>query len=442
MPQRLIGWLKSLAPQELRGGRPFVLSEHFQQTRHGVTTPEVRGGGQNRGPTFWVLSRACYAVKFLDLGAVPVSKRDSAINLAIAGWRPFTNTAHYVIPDGQAALLCAWDADTTTQLIGAQSPAAAQVRAVPESALRRASETTTALAGTSQTKAELHQALEGCVGVVTLSGSGGRSLAEQWWPDAPTTPQWRNFLRSAGLGDETNTIAPAPINKGWGSQPRGYQANETNHTSSPREVLALSIAAFLLALPTLWYANELRQIYVLKQDASQRLQSTEKDLDVVLGARELALSTQDRAMQLGRLLNKTDPLALFEIVNNIVLQNSASGALQLGDWDLRSQQLKFSLVAASGSPPAATALVKALERVPIFRDVEAKTDGGRVNITLQVVAPQAGAIPASVAPAGPAAVPGAKVSFTSPVYLYADLPDAAQAAPTASRRSDLQTVSG
>ena len=235
-------------------------------------------------------------------------------------------------------------------------------------------------------------------------------------------------------------MVPAPLSKAWSSQPRGHLANDTNHTSSPREVLALSTAAFLLALPTLWYANELRQIYVLKQDASQRLQSTEKDFDVVLGARELALSTQDRAIQLGRLLNRTDPLNLFEIVNNIVLQNSASGALQLGDWDLRSQQLKFSLVAASGSPPAATALVKALERVTIFRDVEAKTDGGRVNITLQIAVPQTGLNPASAAPAEPAAVTPAKVSAAPQVYLYGDVSIAAQTAPSAALRSDLQTA--
>lgn len=430
MPQRLIGWLKSLAPQELRGGKPFVLSEHFQQTRHGVTAPSRRDGGQNRGATLWVLSRACYTVKFLDLSAVPVNRRGSAISLALAGWSPFANTAHYVIPHGQATtLLCAWDADITTQLIGAQSLTTAQVRVVPESALRRAVDTTLVAGGGIQTNAELHQALEGCVGVVTLSGAGGRSLAEQWWPDAPTVPQWRNFLRSTGLGDETNAIVPAPISKGWGSQPRGYRANEANHTASPREVLVLSVAAILLALPTLWYANDLRQIYALKQDASQRLQSTEKDLDAVLGARELALSTQDRAIQLARLLNQTDPLALFEIVNNIVLQNAASGTLQLGDWDLRSQQLKFSLVAASGSPPAATVLVKALERVPIFRDVEAKTDGGRVNITLQIVAPQAGTSPAGGVPTESPAVPSRKVSSASTVYLYSDAPDAAPPTP-------------
>jgi len=428
-----------LAPQELRGGRPFVLSEHFQQTRHGVTAPSIRDVGRTRGPTLWVLSRACYAVKFLDLAAVPVSKRESAINLATAGWSPFPNTAHYVIPDGQAALLCAWDADASTQLIGAQSLTTAQVRVVPESALRRAVDTTAILTGTTQPKAELHQALDGCVGVVSLSGSRGRALAEQWWADTPTAPQWRNFLRSTGLVDEASAMVPAPISKGWSSQPRGYGANEANHSTSPREVLILSVAAFLLALPSLWYGNELRQIYVLKQDASQRLQSTEQDLNVVLGARELALSTQDRALQLGRLLNQTDPLVLFEIIHNIVLQNAASGALQLGDWDLRSQQLKFSLVAASGSPPAATALVKALERVPIFRDVEAKTDGGRVNITLQIVAPQTGTNPASAVPAEPPAAPRSKVSSASTVYLYSDAPDtdAAQAA----LRSDRRTVS-
>jgi len=435
-----------LAPQELRGGRPFVLSEHFQQTRHGVTTPGVRDVGRNRGPTRWVLSRACYAVKFLDLAAVPLSKRDSAINLATAGWSPFPNTAHYVIPDGQAALLCAWDADATTQLIGAQSMTTAQVQVVPESALRRAFDPSALSMGTTQTNAELYQALDGCVGVVTLSGSGGRSLAEQWWPEVPTVPQWRNFLRSAGLSDQTNPMVPAPISTGWNSQPRGYRANEANHTISSREVLMLSVAAFLLALPTLWYANQLRQIYVLQQDASQRLQLTEKDLDVVLGARALALSTQERAGQFGRLLNQTDPLALFEIVNNIVLQNSDAGTLQLGGWDLRSQQLKFSVVAASGSPPAATALVKALESVAMFRDVEAKTDGGRVNITLQIAAPQTAGNPASAPPAEPAAALPGKVSAVSSIYRYPDAPDApdadaAQAGPSASPRSDRRTAS-
>jgi len=143
-------------------------------------------------------------------------------------------------------------------------------------------------------------------------------------------------------------------------------------------------------MPTVWYANEVRQLFSLKRDAVQRLSSTEKDLVVALNAREQALSEQQRAIQLIDLFGQPDPLQLFLLVANLLNQNATAGALQLGDWDLRPQQLKFTIVATSGVPPAATSLVKALELEPSFRDVEAKTDGSRVNITIRLVKPSTG----------------------------------------------------
>jgi len=91
-------------------------------------------------------------------------------------------------------------------------------------------------------------------------------------------------------------------------------------------------------------------------------------------------------------------------------------------------------------------LVKALESVAMFRDVEAKTDGGRVNITLQIAAPQTAGNPASAPPAEPAAALPGKVSAVSSIYRYPDAPDApdadaAQAGPSASPRSDRRTAS-
>lgn len=394
---RLLGWLKSLAPIDLRGDKPFVLSEHFQQTRAGVAPP-VDAGASRPAERLWVLSRGCYAVKLLELASVPANKRDAAIRLAIASWTPFTNTAHYIIPGGGSVTLCAWDSDATSPHLDARSPSSAAIRVVPESALRsgRASQR----GDMAKAVAEIHHAIEGYVGVVFAED--GRWLAEQWWPALPTPVNWRNFLRSASISESIDATMPQPTTPAWLAQPLGYAANQTIHTISRRESLALAAAALLLAIPTLWYANELRQLVALKQQATQRLLSTEKDLNVVLDSRELALTSQERAVQLAKLFNQPEPLQLLTVINDVVSQNSAAGALQLADWDLRPQQLKFSLIAVTGAPPAATAMVKALERINVFRDVEAKTDGTRINITVGLVAPSLNATPnAADAPVSP-----------------------------------------
>ncbi len=346
-----------------------------------------------------MLSRGCYAVKVLELSAVPTSKRDDAIRLALAGWTPFAETAHYVIPQPDGAVLCAWDSAATSQLMDSVTVDVAQTTVVPESALRRFAPAAAFGKDATQVIAALYQVVEGVVGVVQVSG---RMLAEQWWPDAPSPVNWRNFLRSASASEDISGETPSPTAPPWATKPDGHPAGQPRNNTSAREVLLVWVLALVLAVPTIWYANQLRQLSGLKQTASQRLQSTEKDLDVVLSAREQALSTQERASQLAALFNQTDALHLFALVNEVVLQNASAGTLQLNDWEMRPQQLKFSLIAVAGSPPAATALVKALERVQIFRDVEIRTDGSRLNVTLKYLPP--GAPPIAVAPAAVAPV--------------------------------------
>ncbi len=345
-----------------------------------------------------MLSRGCYAVRTLDLAAVPSAKRDDAIRLALAGWTPFAETDHYVIPQRGGAILCAWDSAATTQMMDSVAVDAAQATVLPESALRRFVPVASLDRNATQVAA-LYQVMDGYVGLVQ---GDGRMLAEQWWPEVPSPAHWRNFLRSASVSDDLNRDVPSPAAPTWLTKPDGHPAAQPRNNTSAREVLIVWAMALVLAAPTLWYANQYRQLSALQLSASQRLQSTEKDLDVVLSARDQALSTQERAVQLAALFNQTEALQLFALVNEVVLQNLGGGTLQLNDWEMRLQQLKFSLVAVTGSPPAATALVKALERVRIFRDVEARTDGARVNVTLQYLPPNttpASDVPPTIPPA-------------------------------------------
>ncbi|MBC7622417.1 MAG: hypothetical protein H7232_03430 [Aeromicrobium sp.] len=406
MQKRLSGWLKFFIPANLRSDRSFSIEDHFCQTRQGVIGPHAASTKQSAN-IFWILSRGCYAVKVLELGSVPEAKRLDAIRLAIAGWSPFSASEHYVVPAADSAIICAWDAAATTALILESGADIAQLRVLPESALRRFEPVNSAIADLTKNTAALYRAVDGFVGVFH---GASRILAEQWWPELPSDSNWRNFLRSTGQLESADPSPPAAITLPWLKEPLGFLASQVRNSTSQRELLVVYALALALSFPTIWYANELRQLFSLKREAAQRLLSTEKTLDVALNAREQSLSAQQRATQLLELFSQPDPLQLFLTVSNVLSQIAAAGALQLGDWDLRPQQLKFSIQATSGAPPAATALVKALEQETMFRDVEVRTDGSRVNITIRLVKPSGGQAADS---SSPAPKPAPKLAPTS-----------------------------
>jgi hypothetical protein len=128
------------------------------------------------------------------------------------------------------------------------------------------------------------------------------------------------------------------------------------------------------------------------------------------------------------LLNQVDHINLFALINTIVMQNAAPNTLQLGDWEVRPQTLKFSLLATAGTPPAATTLVKALERVPIFRDVEAKLDGSRINVTLKLIPSSTGI---AQEPAGTPETPNKKATLGSSALSVCQRQPCSAFAPTA-----------
>lgn len=383
-----------LVPPELRGDKPFKLDEHFRQTRAGVQVPAGwRDAASTSAGIFWLLARSCYTVRVLDLAAVPPPKREAAVRLAIAGWTPYPATTHYVIPHGDSVLLCAWDGSDVAAQISQLGLKAGQVAVVPEAALRKSPD------GMREQPYGIEQTLDGVSGVIT---SGRHRAAEQWWPDAPTLDNWRNFLRGAGI--EVSKVDSLPVFEefAWRSTSVGYPSDAPGSKTSATEQFAVWIAAVILAMPTIWYLNDLRQVETSKRAAGERLAATEKDLDAILSAREVALGLQDRATKLVSLFNPPEPIRLFTIVNDVLGQNKGQATIQLAEWEMRGSSLKFSVLATAGSLPPATTLVKVLEKVEMFRDVEARLDGARMLVTLRIAQP-------------PTAMPSAAAVSTGPI---------------------------
>jgi hypothetical protein len=392
--QRQGGWLGLFRLRGLRGlgglsglnpfanARPFQPSEHFLQRKVSVTPPANNTALATR---YWVLSRACYTVRIVSLADVPADKQANAIALAAAAWTPFANTVHYVMPQQKSVVICAWDANAVASAQENAGVAADDVVVVPETALREK------VTGAGE-QLVMHEALDG---VVATLHQENQVQAEQWWAATPSVETWLNFQRSIGL-DESQRATTLSLQKPtWQKTPVGYLVGQVQSTTSSRERWILAIAAWLLLIPTLWFANEWRQLNQLKNAALAKLATTERELDATLGARGQAIAGLDRVTKISNLFAQPDNVVLFALVNDVLNQTTQAGTLQLSEWDLRGAQLKIALIAPNGGSPSATTLVKAFEKAQTLRDVEVNVDGTRTTVTMRVVPLGASAVEAS-----------------------------------------------
>ncbi len=359
---------------------PFSPTEHFIHRASEVTPPV--SVARHSLPRYWVLSRALYAIRVIDLKDVPASKRAAALALAQAAWTPYVETAHYVISQLDSAVLCAWDIAAISNAQSRCGIDADSITVIPESALRAAPPPRGAASTMpSNQKIVLRDSLDGVVAVVMTDE---QVTAEQWWPTPPSQTVWVNFLRGVGVDRDTHADAPTPLSGTWRNTPIGHAGGSTQSTTSTGETRLVMVAAWILIIPTIWLANEWRQLRSLTNDAQSRLLITERDLNATLGARAQALTGFDRANKLAALVNQPDNLTLFALVNDVIAQTVKAGVLQMTEWELRGKQLKFVMLAPSGGAPSATQLVKAFEKITALSDVEVNTDGARTTISFRI----------------------------------------------------------
>ncbi len=376
-----------------RGAEALSPAQQYRQTDAGVVAPV---GGT---ATCWLLARSQYRVKALALPHVAANRRDAAIRLEMNAWSPFTRTAHYAIPQADGALLMAWDADLVESLMAAQGVADRELPVLPETAWRSPAGEGLALM----------QCLEGVEAVVTSSGNVQSSV---WWQDPPGEQDWANFLRTSALDAALRTqTPPTPSAPAWLTEPLGYGDGQASQQMAGGEIQAIAAIAFVLAVATLWFANDWRR-YAMAQSASeQRLKATEQELDGILGARGTALTSLGRTEKLSALFNGPDTLNLLATLSRQLSVVAKPGTLQMSDFDWREHHLSMVLQ-TTGEPLSATRLVKALEAVPTFHDVHINdADGGRTRVELRVdaLAPAtdtANATNAAPAPAAMPAIPG------------------------------------
>jgi hypothetical protein len=385
--QRQGGWLNPLQPLRhisLNFGpfgreRAFSDDEHYLHLVTGAIAPrQIKHSTQQ----YWVLSRALYTVRIIELKGIPADKKSSAISLAATAWTPFANTTHYIIEQQDSAILCGWDSQVVSNAQALADVMPDDVLVLPETALRDYALPIVA----TDNHLMLYDGLDGVVAVVISNmGKTSRVEAEQWWSLTPNAVEWQNFQRSLGIANDKRTASLQTQKANWRKSPIGYLHGQKTSTTTSRERWVMAIAAWLLVIPTLWYANEWRQLHQLKTNAIAKLTATERELDATLGARGQAISGLDRATKLSALFSAPNNLAIFSLVNNVLAQITQAGTLQLTDWELRGSQLKMSLLAPSGNGPSATIIVKAFEKAQTLRDVEVNVDGSRTTITLKIV---------------------------------------------------------
>ncbi len=379
------GWLNPLQPLrqislnfgQLGQARAFAEDEHYLHLVAGVTAPRLI---KRAAQQYWVLSRALYTVRIIELKGIPADKKSSAISLAAAAWTPFANTTHYIIEQHDGAILCAWDSEVVSNAQALAEVMPEDVQVLPETALRDYALSK----ATADNQPMAFSGLDGVVAVViSNTGKLSRVEAEQWWSVSPNAVEWQNFQRSIGNDKRNTAFQTQKLN--WRKSSIGHLLGQKTSTTTSRERLVMAIAAWLLVIPTLWFANEWRQLHQLKTNAIAKLATTERELDATLGARGQAISGLDRATKISSLFSAPDNLAIFSLVNNVLAQITQAGTLQLTDWELRGSQLKMSLITPSGNGPSATTIVKAFEKAQILRDVEVNVDGSRTTITLKIV---------------------------------------------------------
>lgn len=376
----------------------------------------------------WILSRSLYRSKIISLSNVAGNRRTSAIQLELAGWTPFRQTAHYVIPQGSEgvgvggsrtggggaaqAWLFAWDKEAVDNAQAEHNATGLDLAVIPESALRALPR---AIGNEQQISS--HACLDGIEALVTRDGVVTEC---QWWPSAPNQAVWMNFQRAAGVDlNLRSTALPALTETAWLGRPMGYARGQANAPDALRETSVVAITALLLAIPTTWFLNDYRRHAEALSQAEARLASTEQELNGLLSLRGNALGSLVRVAKFDAAFNQIDSLALFADISRLLGAIVKPGTMVLNEWDWRddgggsrtdgrSKRLKM-IFTVNGTAPPATTLVKAFEANPNFRNVQIDAEGARIAIEVRVERPEQNrsdlsALPLPVSPTTPGAV--------------------------------------
>jgi hypothetical protein len=339
-----------------------------RQRRDGVESP-VGGAGRR----LWVLSRAVcrYRVFPLMEDANP-SKRMAAIDLKIAEWSPYADTASLVYEEGLRIGVWIWDRAAVAAQIEAAGLRPDRITVLPETALQPR--------GTNELR---H--------VATLDGSEGQwwvdglLASSRWWPVPPDEAEWIRFQRAAGVPPESALQSPGePLL--LAELPRPWLSGSTSRAGSigsfPVKPAYWAVGAGYALLIGLMIGQSFGNRNALDSIEADLAAAT-KDAQPRAGERSDARAALDAVTRLAALSPYPSQLDLFTRVTGILPRNGT----KVTDWSYQSGQLEFTVSAPSGID--APAYVKAFQNVPGFANVSADHAGSDKVLKIKLkVAPR------------------------------------------------------
>ena len=314
----------------------------------------------------WVLARPLYRFARFDLSQVPAKSRPQALQLELAQWTPFTQSAYYIGWHAAQALVWAWDHTATQAAILAQGLKPARVTVIPETLLQQ-----------PQTLGlHLRCGLEGFEGQLWQHSQLTHS---RWWAQPPSAEQWLMFQRDAGTPPEQQQNQPiTPQPSPMGTKAWLNAANAGQNTANLLPSMAAALAALLLLAPTLWYGLSLYQL----QNITAQLQAQKAQLQTaaqpIAQARSEALDHQARITALRALNTYPGQISLMAQFGQALPADKSS----VKEWDFSVDQLKATITSPAGM--ASTNLISLLQQAGPFLEVKALPVRDPQSITFQM----------------------------------------------------------
>ena len=307
--------------------------------------------------------------RFFDLGQIPKGNRDAALNLELEHWAPYSEAESYIAWDKDRAMVWFWDAAAVHAAMRDAGVAERRAVIIPESLLRP--------------PADRDIAIQPCLeGVEGQAWQGGVLVASRWWPAPPSADEWCDFRRERGIAEEVALPAVSPaaplLARPWLASGGRFGGEGAVRRL---EHVGLTIAAVVLAAPTLWYGAQIIKTYEARQERSAQLRELETRAAPVMSARRQALQDFSRVKELRQL----DPYPPQLVVMAEVAGILPADGVNIREWDYQAGKLKITL--AAPTQMSAGFYVKALEAAPYFRNVAVQSgaDGKVLNLELEVV---------------------------------------------------------
>lgn len=312
-----------------------------------------------------MLSRPLFRFGRFDLKHVAKAQRTKALQIQIRQWSPYGKTGQYVVFGQDHALVWAWDADRLSADLTTQKLKSSSTRVIPETLLH-----ITLLSGL-----RLVECLDGVEGQLWQNQ---RIVHSRWWTEPPSLDDWLNFQRDAGIAPELDGGLPQVQKLTWLKRPWADTEDLTRGQGSVfrHETWVIRGMTALLLVFTVWSGVELIKMWQATLHSKIQLAELEQRAQPRLEARRKTLESLSRI----ETLQATNPYPTQLALMTAVALSLSPESAYLTEWDFRSGKLKITI--ASANKLTSGLLVKKLQDIGWFRNVQAGTSNDANTLTL------------------------------------------------------------